>query len=164
VHAEDEGALHPYWLAMRSVIMYVRQTVHPLQRCKETRLFSRVRNRAPEVCAEVDELLLLSRRESDLLDELESNVARPLDSNAALTGLSSALARYANLVWYARGREESVILPAALCHLEAAEWEQLHAELHDACGASDSASVSGTFASVSDTLYKATLAGEHQRA
>src|SRR5579864_884735 len=153
VHAQDERALHPYWLAMQSVITYVRQTVHPLQRCKEARLFSRLQHRAPEVRAEVDELLLLNRREQELLDDLESNVARPLGSKAALAGLSSALTRYANLVWSTRGREESVILPAAIRHLKTTEWERLHAEFHDACWASDSANASATFASLSDTLY-----------
>ena len=158
-HTRGEQSLSSYRSTMYGVIEYIRSTVHPLQACKAAKFFGRIRPRVESVRAEIDELLLLDQRKQLLLEELESKVAGPLDYEAAVTDLLSALRQYANLIWTARGREEGVILPAARRHLTAQDWSRLHAGFTRSCRGKNGASVLDRFACMSDALYEAALNG-----
>jgi nucleotide-binding universal stress UspA family protein len=137
--ARGEPNLRPHRASILAAVEHIRRTVHPLQRCKEASLCGPLRRRVGSLRAEIDELLLLGQRERELLVEIELTLAQPLDNESAVVDLSSALTRYAHLVWTARGREEGIVLPAARRHLRTLDWDRLHARfiiaLHTGDGA-----------------------------
>lgn len=137
-NVSDGATLRAHCVGLRTVVEQIRSTLHPLQRCKELTLYGRLRRRVESVRAEIDEVLLLGQRAHELLGELESMVSRPAGDVEAAE-LLSALDRYAQIIWTARGREEGVIVPAARRHLTASDWERLHAEFINACCTGDGA-------------------------
>ncbi|CAB3802727.1 hypothetical protein LMG28688_05624 [Paraburkholderia caffeinitolerans] len=134
--ASNAQSLRAHCAGLRETVEHIRSTVHPLQRRKELTLYGRLRRRVESVRAEIDEVLLLGRREHELLGELELLVARP-EGGVEAAEVLSVLDRYAQRVWTIRGREEGIILAAARRHLTAADWERLHAEFIHACRTGD---------------------------
>ncbi|SDR60060.1 universal stress protein [Paraburkholderia tuberum] len=155
-----QRTLDPYRAGMQAVVDHVRDTLHPLRCCKEAWFFGPLRQRIDDVRAEIDELLLLGQREDKLLDDLESKIAQPLDSESAVAALAVALEQYARQLWAARGRELGVILPAARRHLSASDWDRLHSGFVKTCGGS--ARTTGRFKSLSVAFCAAAQDGTSQ--
>lgn len=120
--------------AMRAVVSYLRgfpRTHHHPK--EEEHLFPRLRAHTDEFDAELDELQRQHGRDRVLLEELAGQVDE-LERAASRDGrivasqeLQNAVARYAELHWEHMGREETVVLPAAQQHFEAADWDALNA-------------------------------------
>jgi nucleotide-binding universal stress UspA family protein/hemerythrin-like domain-containing protein len=113
---------------MRSIVGYIRDFPVRLHHPKEDDyLFSRLRERAPQYGAELDELERQHERDREWVTQLEALVDRDPADAAALTELRSAVQAYSAFIWEHLGREEGVILPAAHRHLTADDWTEIDA-------------------------------------
>jgi nucleotide-binding universal stress UspA family protein/hemerythrin-like domain-containing protein len=118
--------------AMRSVVSYLRsfpaQHHHPKE---EEHLFPRLRAHTHEYDAEIDELQRQHARDHVLIEQLPGLVDALEQGSRderlrASTALQEAIARYAELHWEHMGREETVLMPAAMRYLDARDWEALN--------------------------------------
>jgi len=122
--ARNDGR-QPDRTIMRAMLRYIRDFPLALHHPKEDDyLFRLLRQRAPRLEAELDELERQHEREHELVDELEAMVdAETLDAAA----LEQSVNSYARFVWDHMGREEGVVLPAAQKHLIAEDWAVIDA-------------------------------------
>jgi len=122
-------------LSMRGLVRYVEafaSTLH--ERIEEDHLFKRLRERTSAVNAELDELQCQHVRQRQRVADLAARVAALAAASGpgaigATRDLDDAVRSYASFVWEHLGREEGVILPAALRHLDAADWSAIEAAL-----------------------------------
>ena len=98
---------------------------HPREECS---LFQRLRERTSVLDAELGELERQHEREGELVLELAGLLERNPDGVQS-AALESALERYTAFTWAHLGREEGVILPAALRLLTPADWAAIEAAL-----------------------------------
>ena len=126
------GARVPDTALMRAMVRYLRAFPLALHHPKEDDfLFRRLRERTSSVHAELDELERQHDRDHLLVDDLAARVdvlEHAADETAravALKSLDDAVGRYANFLWEHMGREEGVILPAAMRHLTAQDWAEI---------------------------------------
>jgi hemerythrin-like domain-containing protein len=119
---------------MRAMVRYLKNFPLAVHHPKEAEhLFSRLRERSPEVGVELDELQRQHARDHELVAGLERRVEALADAlpgaaaTAALDGLDEAVQAYAAFLWEHMGREEAVILPAAQRHLTAEDWVHIDA-------------------------------------
>ncbi|HEY1090726.1 MAG TPA: hypothetical protein VGE47_06530 [Burkholderiaceae bacterium] len=92
-------------------------------------LFRLLRLRTSRLNAELDELVRQQQRDAQLLADLSAAAHCLADGGGAeaLTAFQLFLQRYCDLVWEQLGREEGVVLPAALQWLLAEDWLLLDA-------------------------------------
>jgi nucleotide-binding universal stress UspA family protein/hemerythrin-like domain-containing protein len=113
---------------MRAMVDYIQQFPVRLHHPKEDDyLFRRLRERAPQFGAELDELERQHERDKQMVAELEARVAQEPGDAAALADLQRAVQAYAAFIWEHLGREEGVILPAAHRHLTSEDWAEIDA-------------------------------------
>jgi hemerythrin-like domain-containing protein len=114
---------------LHAVVRYVHHYSIDWHHPREERsLFHRLRERTSVLDAELGELERQHEREGELVHEL----AGLLEGNAdgtQLAALESALERYTAFTWAHLGREEGVILPAALRLLRPGDWAGIEAVL-----------------------------------
>lgn len=126
-HARASGGW-PDRALMRAIIHYIQAFPVALHHPKEDEyLFSALRERAPHLGAELDELESQHVRDRQLVDELAALAAREPGGKPALDTLEQAVQRYAAFIWEHLGREEGVILPAAHRYLTADDWQRIDA-------------------------------------
>jgi nucleotide-binding universal stress UspA family protein/hemerythrin-like domain-containing protein len=127
VKARSAGTA-PDRAVMRAIVRYIQDFPVELHHPKEDEyLFSKLRARAPQMSAELDELERQHVRDRELVAELDTLVEHGAGNGAALDTLQQAVERYAAFIWEHLGREEGVILPAARRHLTAEDWVQIDA-------------------------------------
>lgn len=119
---------------MRAIVQYLRAFPLRLHHPKEEAfLFARLRERAPAVAMELDELARQHERDVLLVDELAALVEALTQApdnasrSAGQQALEQAVGRYAAFLWEHMGREEGVILPAAQQHLHEQDWIDIDA-------------------------------------
>jgi nucleotide-binding universal stress UspA family protein/hemerythrin-like domain-containing protein len=119
---------------MRAVVHYIRAFPVALHHPKEEdHLFMRLRERTVTVNAELDELARQHERDRTMVAELAQQVeqlaaaADDAQRAAQTLVLSDSVARYARFLWDHMGREEGVVLPAALRFLTADDWAEIDA-------------------------------------
>jgi hemerythrin-like domain-containing protein len=127
-----DGAVHDHsWpdrTLMRAIVGYIQQFPVRLHHPKEDEyLFRRLRERAPQYGAELDELERQHERDTRMVEDLAARVAREPGDAAALAELQRAVQDYATFIWEHLGREEGVILPAAQRYLSADDWVEIDA-------------------------------------
>jgi len=128
---EADAAADPQ--AMRGVLRFLEQftsTVHEAN--EEDHLFKRLRERTGAMNAELDELQRQHVRHRQRVADLVGRVAtlaaaRGRAAIGATRDLNDAVRSYALFVWDHLGREEGVILPAAMRYLSAADWQPIEA-------------------------------------
>jgi hemerythrin-like domain-containing protein/nucleotide-binding universal stress UspA family protein len=127
VHAQRDGNRLDASL-MRAIVNYIKAFPVELHHPKEDEyLFRKLRERAPQFGAELDELERQHVRDRELVAELEARVARHPADAASCAELHSAIERYAAFIWEHLGREEGVILPAAHRFLTPEDWAEVDA-------------------------------------
>jgi hemerythrin-like domain-containing protein len=113
---------------MHAIVGYIQQFPVRLHHPKEDEyLFRRLRERAPQYGAELDELERQHERDRQMVAELEARVAQEAGDATALADLQGAVQAYAAFIWEHLGREEGVILPAAHRHLTPEDWAEIDA-------------------------------------
>jgi len=125
--AKDQGSAADVPL-MRIIIQFLG--TFPVARHHprgEASLFGRLRERTDKVDAELDELERRHLRQARLAGMLAEAVER-YATGAPLPDLIKTVDRYAQFIWEHMGREEGVILPAALRHLTDEDWAAIDAE------------------------------------
>jgi hemerythrin-like domain-containing protein/nucleotide-binding universal stress UspA family protein len=122
---------------MQAIVRYLQQFPVALHHPKEEEfLFCRLRERAPSLDAELDELERQHARDRQWVADLALRVDALIGADEAgrkdaLALLADAVSRYAEFTWDHLGREEGVILPAAQRHLNAADWSEIDAAFSD---------------------------------
>ncbi|WP_395702298.1 universal stress protein [Aquabacterium sp.] len=127
----------PALALLRDLVHYLRVFPLALHHPKEdAHLFSRLRERAPALASELDELQRQHLRDHALVDALAGQVEAlatamavgdGLAARTALQDLDASFERYVRFTWEHLGREEGVILPAAQRHLLAQDWAAIDA-------------------------------------
>jgi hemerythrin-like domain-containing protein len=113
---------------MRAIVRYIRAFPVELHHPKEDDyLFRKLRERAPQLVAELDELERQHERDRQLVTELEALVNKDPGDGAAFDALERAVEGYASFIWDHLGREEGVILPAAHRYLTQDDWQEIDA-------------------------------------
>ena len=118
----DLGLLHA---VVRYIQRYSIGWHHPREECA---LFHRLRERTSVLDAELGELERQPEREGELMREL-AGLLEPNADGVQSAALESALERYTAFTWAHLGREEGVILPAALRLLTSEDWAGIEAAL-----------------------------------
>ncbi len=114
---------------MASIVRYIQEFPVRLHHPKEEEhLFRALRERAPDLVAELDELERQHGTDREYVRELSERVAAlAMESGTGRSEhtrlLEERVNAYARFMWDHMGREESVILPAARRHLTAADWD-----------------------------------------
>ncbi|RJG02996.1 universal stress protein [Noviherbaspirillum sedimenti] len=112
---------------MQAMLHYIRTFPLTLHHPKEQQyLFGKLRERTSALNAELDELERQHERDGRLVAELSSLVDRYAAGSATAGEVEAAVAAYAKLTWEHLGREEGVILPAALRYLTDEDWAVIH--------------------------------------
>jgi hemerythrin-like domain-containing protein/nucleotide-binding universal stress UspA family protein len=126
--ARARGAM-PDLDLLQAVVRYIQRYSiewhHPREECA---LFHRLRERTSILDAELGELERQHEREGVLVHELEG-LLEGNPNGTQSTALEWALERYTAFTWAHLGREEGVILPAALRLLTPADWAGVEAAL-----------------------------------
>jgi hemerythrin-like domain-containing protein/nucleotide-binding universal stress UspA family protein len=135
--AARAGAEPPDPGLMRSIVRFLHRFAVALHHPKEeVFLFRRLRERAPALAAELDELERQHARDHQWLADLSRRVnelamASGTEAMQSLADLADAVGRYAEFTWDHLGREEGVVLPAAQRHLQATDWAEIDAAFAD---------------------------------
>jgi nucleotide-binding universal stress UspA family protein/hemerythrin-like domain-containing protein len=109
---------------MRAIVRYIQAFPVELHHPKEDEyLFKVLRERAPHIAPELDELESQHARDRQLVAELAALIDS--DPGTSLDALAQAVQRYAAFIWEHLGREEGVILPAAHRYLTADDWQRI---------------------------------------
>jgi nucleotide-binding universal stress UspA family protein/hemerythrin-like domain-containing protein len=118
---------------MRAILQYVQRFPLELHHPKEDEhLFRRLRQRTSSCDAELDELERQHARDARLVEALARRVedlgsAAGEAQVAAVRALEVEVTQYAQFLWDHLGREEGVILPAALRYLLPEDWAAIDA-------------------------------------
>jgi len=113
---------------MRAIVRYIQVFPLELHHPKEDDyLFRKLRERAPQLVAELDELERQHERDRQLVKELDALVNQAPGDGAALNDLERAVENYATFIWDHLGREEGVVLPAAHRYLTPEDWQEIDA-------------------------------------
>jgi hemerythrin-like domain-containing protein len=117
---------------MQAIVRYIQKFPLALHHPKEDdHLFRRLRERTPEVDAELDELERQHLRDHELVAELAAMTERAASGTVEVAELERAVQRYATFMWDHLGREEGVILPAAERCLTGEDWAEINAAFSD---------------------------------
>ena len=113
---------------MQAIVRYIEVFPVAVHHPKEDEyLFTKLRERAPHLAAELDELEGQHARDRQLVAELAVLTAQKPGDAAALQHLDKTVESYAAFIWEHLGREEGVILPAAHRYLTADDWKTIDA-------------------------------------
>ena len=113
---------------MRAIVHYIEAFPVAVHHPKEDEyLFARLRERAPHLVAELDELESQHVKDVQLVAELAALTAQEAGDAAALRHLEQTVQSYAAFIWEHLGREEGVILPAAHRYLTSDDWQAIDA-------------------------------------
>lgn len=126
IQTAQEHGHTPNHALMQSMIRYIQAFALTLHHPKESEyLFRKLRERTDLVSADLDELEHQHQRDAELTAQLALVVDRYVAGEATLNEMKTAVTQYARFVWEHLGREEGVIIPAALRHLTEADWGEI---------------------------------------
>jgi hemerythrin-like domain-containing protein/nucleotide-binding universal stress UspA family protein len=125
--ARAEG-VRPSPEVLREMVDYLERFPIALHHPKEDNyLFRLLRERTSEVDVELDDLCRSHVRDRRLVHALADTVDRYCEGRAAPSEVEQAIQGYGDFIYEHMAGEERVILPAALRHLTANDWEEIHA-------------------------------------
>lgn len=124
----EEGAA-PNFALLNAMVKYILDFPEQLHHPKEEKyLFRILRDHTDEVDDVIEELERQHKRELILVATLQSTLKLfEADGEPAFANFSEAVDAFAKAVWGHMNLEEKVIIPAALKHLTAEDWQEVAA-------------------------------------
>ena len=117
----------PDFSVLRAMLFYVDEFPEKLHHAKETELlFPKIRARCPEIASVLDRLDRDHARGEKAIRDLEHDLlAFEVLGDARRTAFENAVERYIDFYLSHMAVEEAQVLPLALKHLTAQDWQEL---------------------------------------